>query len=94
MSDNVKVFEQYSWKTKPKSASAQDNQPEYRAIGLDKTNDRQSRLRIHYVDGTVDVFICGRRIVGQQGHCGHDLTGLAIAALRNLLVDPCLLDGM
>lgn len=56
MSDNVKVFEQYSLKTKPKSASEQDNQPEYRAIGLDKTNDRQSRLRIHYVDGTVDVF--------------------------------------
>lgn len=56
MSDNVTVFEQYSLKSRPKSAQEQDNQPEYRAIGLDKTNARQSRLRIHYVDGTVDVF--------------------------------------
>lgn len=56
MSDNVKVFEQYSLKTEPQSTVEQDNQPEYRAIGIEKTGDRQSRLRIHYVDGTVDVF--------------------------------------
>ena len=56
MSDNVTVFEQYSLQTRPKSAEEQDNQPEYRAIGLEKTGDRQSRLRIHYADGTVDVF--------------------------------------
>jgi hypothetical protein len=37
--------------------------------------------------------IAGRWIRGQQSANGHDHAGLAIAALRNLVIDPRLLNG-
>src|SRR5256885_7892148 len=42
----------------------------------------------------VDVGVAGVGLLGKQGHRGHDLPGLAIAALRNILFDPGLLHRM
>src|SRR5689334_8129936 len=42
----------------------------------------------------VDIGISGIGFLGQQSDCGHDLSGLAVAALRNVFSDPGLLDGM
>src|ERR1700730_16904308 len=42
--------------------------------------------------GTVDVGISGMRVAGQQCGGRHDLTGLAIAALHDLRLEPRLLD--
>src|SRR6266508_209856 len=42
--------------------------------------------------GGVDVAISRVGIGGEQRRCGHDLPGLAIAALRHLQLDPGLLD--
>src|SRR6267142_2399939 len=42
--------------------------------------------------GGVDVAIGRVRLGGEQRRCGHDLAGLAIAALRHLQLDPGLLD--
>src|SRR2546425_7333358 len=40
----------------------------------------------------VDVAVGWVGICGEQRRCGHDLAGLAIAALRHLQLDPGLLD--
>src|SRR5215472_16725860 len=40
----------------------------------------------------VDVGIAGMRIAGEQRRRGHDLAGLAVAALNDLAVEPRLLD--
>src|SRR5215472_12183028 len=42
----------------------------------------------------VNLGISGSRMRREQSCCRHDLAGLAISALRNLLGDPGLLDGM
>src|SRR5216683_1111642 len=41
---------------------------------------------------SVDVGVAWLRVGGKQCRRGHDLAGLAIAALRHLQLDPCLLD--
>ena len=41
--------------------------------------------------GVVDIGVGGLGFFGKQGYGGHDLPGLAVAALRNLLGDPRLL---
>ncbi len=43
------------------------------------------------VHGLRDLIVAGVRSLGQQCGCGHDLSGLAIAALRDFFVDPSLL---
>jgi hypothetical protein len=40
------------------------------------------------VHGGVDLFVCRLWMFGKQGRCGHDLPGLAIAALRHVNVEP------
>src|SRR5260370_4680743 len=42
----------------------------------------------------IDIGIRWIGFLGQQRHGGHDLPGLAIAALRDIFGDPSLLDGM
>src|SRR5882762_1721626 len=42
--------------------------------------------------GGVDIAVGRVGLGGEQRRCGHDLAGLAIAALRNLQLDPGLLD--
>src|SRR5882762_1534610 len=42
--------------------------------------------------GGVDIAIGRVRVGGEQGGGGHDLAGLAVAALRHLQLDPGLLD--
>ena len=44
--------------------------------------------------GFVDIGVGGVRFLSKQGGCGHDLSGLAVAALRNLFSDPGILDRM
>ena len=39
----------------------------------------------------VDLGIRGSRIGLEQSTCRHDLTGLAVSALGNLMINPCLL---
>src|SRR5258706_4600937 len=41
---------------------------------------------------TVDIAIGRVGVGGEQGRCGHDLAGLAVAALRHLQLDPGLLN--
>src|SRR5207248_9334452 len=41
---------------------------------------------------SVDVGVAWLRVGGKQSRRGHDLAGLAIAALRHLQLDPRLLD--
>src|SRR5213592_2351194 len=42
--------------------------------------------------GGVDVLVAGMGIFREQGRRRHDLTGLAVAALRHVFLDPGLLD--
>src|SRR5882762_10303408 len=42
--------------------------------------------------GGVDIAIARVGLGGEQRRCGHDLAGLAVAALRHLQLDPGLLD--
>src|SRR5712692_3446911 len=42
--------------------------------------------------GGVDIAIGRVWLGGEQRRCGHDLAGLAVAALRHLQLDPGLLD--
>src|SRR5258708_27957816 len=42
----------------------------------------------------IDIGIRWIGFLGQQRHRGHDLPGLAIAALRDIFGDPSVLDGM
>src|ERR1051325_10241952 len=42
----------------------------------------------------VDIGVAGVRGLSQQRRRGHDLPGLAVAALRHVLFDPRTLDGM
>src|ERR1700756_2652099 len=42
----------------------------------------------------VDVLIRRSGFLGQQSHGGHDLSRLAIAALRDVFCDPGLLHGV
>lgn len=44
--------------------------------------------------GVVDIGIGGMGFFREQSRRGHDLAGLAIAALRNIFLDPGTLDGM
>ena len=44
--------------------------------------------------GIVDVGVGGVRFLGEQGDSGHNLPGLAVAALGNVFLHPGLLDGM
>ncbi len=39
----------------------------------------------------INVFVIRRLVLIQERHSGHYLAGLTVAALRHLLVDPCLL---
>src|SRR5215210_711658 len=48
-------------------------------------------VAVHVLD---DVFARGLRVGGKQFSRLHDLAGLAVAALRNFLGDPCLLKRM
>jgi hypothetical protein len=41
--------------------------------------------------GCIDLGVAGFWIAFQQGGCRHNLTGLAVATLRNIVLDPCLL---
>jgi hypothetical protein len=41
---------------------------------------------------TIDVGVVRMRIVRQQGGRGHDLARLAVAALNDFMVEPCLLN--
>src|SRR5881275_1621517 len=43
--------------------------------------------------GIIDVGVGGVGLLREQGHCGHDLSGLAVAALRNVFLHPCFLHG-
>ena len=45
-------------------------------------------------DGAVNVLVAGDWFYRQQGGSGHDHAGLTVAALRNVYLDPCLLDWM
>ena len=45
-------------------------------------------------DGAVNVSVAGNWFSRQQGGSGHDHAGLTVAALRNVYLDPCLLDWM
>ena len=45
-------------------------------------------------EGVVDVFIAGLRIIIEQRGGGHDLAGLAVAALRHVQFLPSLLQRM
>src|SRR5260370_10847668 len=45
-------------------------------------------------NGIVDVGVGGVGFLGKQGDGGHDLSGLAVAALRNVFFHPGLLHGM
>src|SRR6478609_4023073 len=43
----------------------------------------------------LDNLVAGRlRLLAEQVGCAHDLAGLAVAALRHLLREPCLLQRM
>jgi hypothetical protein len=44
--------------------------------------------------GVVDIGVGGLGFFGKQGYGGHDLPGLAVAALGNVFFHPGLLDGM
>src|SRR3954447_5039306 len=44
--------------------------------------------------GFVDISVGGVRGLGEEGSGGHDLAGLAVAALRDVLRDPGLLEGV
>src|SRR6202171_1280617 len=44
--------------------------------------------------GIVDIGVGGVGFLGEQRYCGHDLSGLAVAALRNVFFHPGLLHGM
>jgi len=44
--------------------------------------------------GRIDISVGGIRFLGEQGDGGHDLPGLAVAALGNIFFDPGLLDGV
>src|SRR5688572_2114455 len=41
-----------------------------------------------------DLLVGGGLVLGEQGSGLHDLSGLAIAALRHAELPPCLLHGM
>src|SRR5580692_558438 len=42
----------------------------------------------------IDIGVGGSGVLREQRCGAHDLAGLAVAALRNVLLDPGLLDGM
>ena len=42
----------------------------------------------------VDILVCGLRVAGQKVGGLHDLSGLAVTALRHLMVDPSGLNGV
>jgi hypothetical protein len=42
----------------------------------------------------VDLAIGRLRMLAQERHRGEDLSALAVAALRHLVIDPCLLHRM
>ena len=44
--------------------------------------------------GGVNIRIRWLRILREQRRCAHDLTGLTIAALGHIVIDPDLLQGM
>src|SRR5437879_12605812 len=44
--------------------------------------------------GGVDVGVAGAAVLGEQRRGGHDLPGLAVAALRHVLGDPGSLHGV
>src|SRR5713101_1497265 len=61
---------------------------------LDSLADSDIRTAATYVTrhGCVDIAVGRLGIGGEQRRRGHDLAGLAIAALRHLKLDPGLLD--
>ena len=44
--------------------------------------------------GVVDVLVGGLRIIGKEGGSGHELAGLAVAALGDVEFTPSFLEGM
>src|SRR6516165_4266023 len=61
---------------------------------LDPLADTHIRAAAAKIAGhrSVDRGIVGLRVRSEQGGCGHDLPGLAIAALDHLELEPGLLD--
>lgn len=45
-------------------------------------------------EGGIDVGIGGLGVGGEEGDGRHDLTGLAVTALRHVFIDPGLLNGV
>jgi len=70
------------------------------AVEIAKEVDRAANLRVGSAaanvatHGFVDIGISGVGGFGEQRGCSHNLPGLTIAALRNILFDPGLLHGM
>src|SRR5262245_28140131 len=69
-----------------------------RAAGARGLLDRGANTRIGAATADVarhpfvDVGVRGFRTFSQQRRCGHDLSGLTVAALRDIEREPCLLD--
>ena len=74
----------------------------YRAVMVDEIErDHITALKAYGATPTEitvhvshNFFTAWRIILGKQGRRLHDLPGLTISALRNLLFDPCLLQWM
>ena len=74
--------------------------PDRDVLAAGGTVDRRADAPVHAAAAdvalhrAVDGGVVGVRVGVEQGDGGHDLAGLAVAALRDLLVDPGLLDRM
>lgn len=55
MSDEGNIFDLYADKTGQKSKPQEDRR-DYKAFGLDKSRDRQTRLMVHYKNGVIEVI--------------------------------------
>ena len=54
MSDNGNIFDIYA--DKPEQESKEDGAQDYKAFGLDKSRERQTRLMVRYKDGMLEVI--------------------------------------
>jgi len=55
MSDEGNIFDFYAGKT-GQERKPQDDRQDYKAFGLDKSRDRQTRLMVHYKSGMLEVI--------------------------------------
>jgi len=58
------------------------------------TNSGVGATTANIGDIAIDVLVTGLRVAFQEVDGCHDLTGLTIAALRYVMLKPCLLHGM